>query len=179
MGIDREASEVEASPATDALKDDFGWALRSVSMAFETLARDVVMDIPAGPRGYLVLVAVSRAEARSQLTLAERLAIDKTQMTAVLDALQAEKLVVRVPDPNDRRARLVRITKRGEQRLKRAQNSLHDAEEYLLGPLGGDERTVLRRLISQVASAAVDRVTPHPDYVRGDAPPRRGRRPSA
>lgn len=51
----------------------------TTSLHFENLASDAVLSIPGGAHGYLVLVAVSRADAPSQLALAARLSIDKTR----------------------------------------------------------------------------------------------------
>jgi DNA-binding MarR family transcriptional regulator len=139
-----------------ALGDEFGWALRAISTTFQTLATDSVAGIPGGARGYLVLVAVSRSEAPSQLALAARLSIDKTQMTGVLDALEAGGLAKRTPDPDDRRARLVRITPRGRRRLEQAKSALAQVEERVLAPLRDEERAVFRDCLSRIASGLID-----------------------
>ncbi len=103
-----------------------------------------------------MLIAVSESDAPSQLTLATQLTIDKTQMTTLLDRLQAEGLVERRPDPADRRARLIGITTRGRRRLEQARSLLATVEDQLLSPLPADQRTAFRRMMSQIAIGLTD-----------------------
>lgn len=146
------------SPASQssALTEDFGWGLRAVSMTFQALAGDAVADLPGRARGYLVLVAVSRAEAPSQLSLATQLGIDKNQMTAVIDALEERSLVKRTADPADRRARLIAITPRGRRRLDRARAAIREVEDHLLDALEPDARRSFRSMLSQIAAGTTD-----------------------
>ena len=65
--------------------------------------------------GYSVLVALDRSAIRTQAALAEVIGADKTRIIAILDELQAKGLIERVADPEDRRARLLAITKEGRK----------------------------------------------------------------
>ena len=65
--------------------------------------------------GYSVLVALDRSAIRTQAALAEAIGADKTRIIAILDELQAKGLIERVADPEDRRARLLAITKEGRK----------------------------------------------------------------
>ncbi|HEX2286522.1 MAG TPA: MarR family transcriptional regulator [Mycobacterium sp.] len=62
----------------------------------------------------------------SRLTdLAEQAQMTKQSAAGLVDELERMRFVRRVPDPNDRRARLIQIDKRGRQAVKAAQ-AAHD-----------------------------------------------------
>jgi MarR family transcriptional regulator for hemolysin len=54
----------------------------------------------------------------AQVDIAKRLRIEGPTMTRMLDALEADGLVERLPDPNDRRTKQLRLTPRGETVLE-------------------------------------------------------------
>src|ERR1700754_4877433 len=66
--------------------------------------------------GYVALTRLAREDAETQLALAAAIGHDKTRLIGVLDALEADGLITRAPDPSDRRARMVRITAKGRRR---------------------------------------------------------------
>jgi MarR family transcriptional regulator, transcriptional regulator for hemolysin len=53
----------------------------------------------------------------SQIDIAKRLRIEGPTMTRMLDTLEADGLVERLPDPADRRTKLLRLTAEGERAL--------------------------------------------------------------
>ena len=137
-----------------ALETDLGWAIRMVSTAFSRVATESVADLPGGPRGYLVLVALAGGEPPTQLVLAKEVSLDRTVMTYLLDDLEAHELVTRRPDPRDRRARQVLITDTGRARLEQVRRSLAAAEARLLADLDDRDAEQLRGLLSRVAQTA-------------------------
>lgn len=79
--------------------------------------------------------------------LAEKLRIAPRSTTEVVDALQASGLVRRDPDPQDRRATLVRLTERGTE-LSTAIRATRDAgAEVFFGRLSEGDRTELGRIL--------------------------------
>jgi MarR family transcriptional regulator for hemolysin len=54
----------------------------------------------------------------AQVDIAKRLRIEGPTMTRMLDSLEADGLVERLPDPNDRRTKQLRLTPRGEAVLE-------------------------------------------------------------
>ena len=145
------------------IETEFGWALPAVLDGFTRLATGAVADVPGGPRGYQVLVAIATEEPTSQLALAQRLGIDKTQMTYVIDALERDGFVDRRPDPRDRRVPQVRPTEAGLALLDQARAQLRATEEVLMRPLAAAEQITLRRLLARVALGVADAVSGLPD----------------
>jgi DNA-binding MarR family transcriptional regulator len=140
--------------ASDGTEADLSWALSIVSRAFRLTAGSSVADLPGGLRGYLVLTAVAQGQPRSQLSLAQQLAVDKTAMTYLLDELETAGLVTRRPDPADRRARQIAVTPKGSKLLAEFARRLTEAEAKVLAPLSISERRTLRELLGRVANSA-------------------------
>lgn len=138
------------------IETELGWSLQAMYQGFSRTAAAAVAAVPGGPRGYQVLVAVTTEEPTSQLLLAHRLGIDKTAMTYVIDALEAEGLVERRANPRDRRIREVLPTDGGRALLGQARVALQDVERALMHDLDVGEQTQLRRLLARVALGAGD-----------------------
>jgi MarR family transcriptional regulator for hemolysin len=68
----------------------------------------------------------------AQVEIANRMGIEKPTLTRMLDMLEADKLVERMPDPSDRRAKLIRLTPEGETTLAAASQVAADLRAVLL-----------------------------------------------
>lgn len=78
---------------------------------------------------YSVLVALSRGPARGQGVLAQEIGADKTRIIATLDDLQDRGLLLRTPDPADRRARLLELTADGQRIVTQVRAEIQACEE--------------------------------------------------
>jgi len=141
---------------TGGIETELGWSLQAMYLGFARTAARAVAGVPGGPRGYQVLVAITTEEPSSQLALAQRLGIDKTAMTYVVDGLEGDGLVERRPDPRDRRIRQVIPTAAGRALLAEARVALRDVEGALMRDLSAEEQAQLRELLARVALGAGD-----------------------
>ena len=73
-------------------------------------------------------------------------------MTNRIDRLAAKGLVLRQPDPADRRGVLVRLTADGRDRVDAAMAALLERERHILAGLAADERTTLAGLLRTVVT---------------------------
>ena len=103
----------------------------------------------------LVLLTFSRTGRLPMRVMGERLQLHPTSVTNIVDRLQADGLVRRVPHPTDRRATLVEITEAGSSLLEAATKSVTSIDFGLCG-LTPDEETQLTELLSRVRRAAGD-----------------------
>jgi DNA-binding MarR family transcriptional regulator len=101
--------------------------------------------------GYSVLVALDRSAIRTQAALAEAIGADKTRIIAILDELQDKGLIERVPDPEDRRARLLAITKEGRRLKDATQAAIQRGEERWLGMLSASDRAAFLRILQELS----------------------------
>jgi len=162
----------------DGLDADLGWSLGVVFRSYVKAAEAIVGDLPGGARGYQVLAAAAQDLAGSQAALSQRLGIDRTVLTYLIDDLEQLGLVERRPQPTDRRHRRIVATSQGRAQWRKRQRALRDAERHVLGPLGSDEpgfREQLHRLAARANAA--DPVTDTCQVVaelgEAAAPPRR------
>ena len=92
--------------------------------------------------GYDVTVAQARiaqriAEDGTRLTeLADRAQVTKQTASLLVAALEREGLVERVPDPDDGRARLIRLSARGREAAQRAMEVVIGVEQEWTEHLG-------------------------------------------
>ncbi len=84
--------------------------------------------------------------------LSVRLGCVKSNITQLVDRLEAERLVRRVADPEDRRSTLAEITPEGARRYEAAARALAETERELLASIPPEERAQLRALVGQLAT---------------------------
>lgn len=82
--------------------------------------------------------------------LAERLACVKSNVTQLVDRLEADGLVSRAADATDRRSRLAVVTDAGRNAYGRGSDVLQKAEHELFGPLNDDESAQLHALLAKI-----------------------------
>jgi DNA-binding MarR family transcriptional regulator len=125
---------------------------------------------------YLVLAALRRAGAPFRMTptkLFSSLLLSSGAMTNRLDRLEQMGLVRRLPDPSDRRGRLVELTAKAHRLVDKAVVDHLADEEKLVAPLSRSEQArlagLLRKLLLAEPFRALDRAQ------RVEAPPPRRR----
>ncbi len=82
--------------------------------------------------------------------LAERLACVKSNVTQLVDRLEADGLVSRELDPGDRRSRLAVITDRGRELYRRGVGIRERVEDELFGVLSPSEASQLTQILSKL-----------------------------
>jgi DNA-binding MarR family transcriptional regulator len=95
------------------------------------------------------------AEANEPLPLgqlAERIACVKSNVTQLVDRLEADKLVRRVPDPSDRRSIRAEITEEGRIRYEAGMTAFNSAEDELVSELALGDREQLQLLLGRLAA---------------------------
>jgi len=102
---------------------------------------------------YLVLAALRRAGPPYRMNptaLFNSVILSSGAMTNRLDRLESMGLVERLPDPNDRRGRLVALTDAGRDLVDRSVVDHLANEERLLEPLDAEEREQLAGLLRKM-----------------------------
>lgn len=100
---------------------------------------------------HVVLSAVAELGPVAQAELVRGVGLDAKDMVGVLNDLQDAGLVVRAPDPHDRRKNAVTVTADGRRLLARCERAARRANDELLAPLTVVERELLTSLLTRVS----------------------------
>ncbi|MGH3564435.1 MAG: MarR family winged helix-turn-helix transcriptional regulator [Pseudonocardia sp.] len=136
---------VAATPTgTPAAPPDRLWRLPSwLIIRLYPPANRLVVDalgVPGARADYAVLASLVEFGAMSQAELGRRLAVDRSDMAGLITHLAQERLVLRAPDPGDRRRNAITITRSGRRRLAALQRRVERAQDELLAPLSAARR---------------------------------------
>ena len=101
----------------------------------------------------------------SQAELADALGIDRSNLAAIAADLCDRGLVERTRDDADRRRYVLRLSRDGEQLLRRTEGAIAAAEEDLLAPLDREQREQLYALLRRLADGV--ELCPAPSQIAG------------
>ena len=82
--------------------------------------------------------------------LAERSSCVRSNMTQLVDRLEADRLVERVNDPSDRRSVRAVLTPAGRERHAEGIRIVEEAGHAVFSSLDDDERATLKRVLTQL-----------------------------
>ena len=85
--------------------------------------------------------------------MAERAQMTKQAMGELIDDLVGLGLVTRVPDPDDKRAKIVRFTAKGLRAAETGRRLYEDIERDLARRLGRAEMKLVREALVEIAAA--------------------------
>jgi DNA-binding MarR family transcriptional regulator len=153
------------------LHDDLHWLFARLKQGLATAEASVVREHGMSLWGYTVLMAVVEAPATSQLALAQAVSVDKSKLVLVIDELEAARLVLRRPDPADRRVRIVEATDEGRRALAATREAIAAIETRLLADLDAPAREMLRTTLQQLAAAPIARIEEGQQADNACAPP--------
>ena len=145
-------AEYTATTPRSEEQEDLSWLLANAFRAHLSALREAVGDLPHGARGFAALRLAADPVTRNQAELAKFLGLDRTVMVYLLDDLEAAGLVERMPDPTDRRSKLIRATPAGVARLCELRLATAAAESELLSDLSPGESELLHSLLRRVAA---------------------------
>jgi DNA-binding MarR family transcriptional regulator len=90
---------------------------------------------------------------RDEITSAElgvRTDLDSATLTGILDRLESAGLVERLPNPDDRRAILVHLTKKGRETGLQVMKFMEEANKEFIKGLSADEEKALRGTLKKI-----------------------------
>lgn len=85
-------------------------------------------------------------------TLAEKNSCVKSNVTQLMDRMEGEGLVKRVPDPDDRRSVRAQITAEGRRKYEAASKRMAAAETEVMASFSASERALLVEFLERLRS---------------------------
>jgi len=147
---------------------DQAWALL-LQVGFELVSAHfaaAVAEVDLAPAQARALHELDLERPISMRELAERLKSDPSNVTGLIDRLEARGLVERRPDPRDRRIKGLALTAAGARLRARLFARLYSAPPAVAALAKGDQRAlrdILQRVVSNATGALPDTSsrTPH------------------
>ena len=128
--------------------------LRSVQWRLRRHAHADVGDLGITPAQGRVLRTVARSGAPPRMgEVAAQLHIAPRSLTDLVDPLEEAGLLQRLPDPDNRRSLLLRVTPRGADVLGELRRRSHRTAVGAFAVLAADERATLLSLLRRVEEA--------------------------
>jgi MarR family transcriptional regulator, lower aerobic nicotinate degradation pathway regulator len=104
------------------------------------------------PQQFGLLAFLWKQDALSQAELSEKTSIDRTTMGGLIDRLEKDELVQRLPHPTDRRAYRIHLTARGKSLEGELCVIAGQVRDRFSGRLAPDEQEILRNLLNKLRS---------------------------
>lgn len=110
------------------------------------------------PVQYAALIAIRTKPTLDQATLANLIAYDRVTIGGVVDRLVKKEMVRREFSKEDRRARELYLTKKGEKTLKELTPVVHQIQILLLEGLEPSERETFNFLLNKIINTSQQRI---------------------
>jgi MarR family transcriptional regulator, organic hydroperoxide resistance regulator len=136
--VDRSDAEADASVAP-LLRGDVSWLLSRVWLGFGDARAAALEPLGITVREHVVITALEGFDG-TQFDLASRIRLDKSVLTTTIDSLEQKGLVVRIPDPSDRRAKRPQLTADGRRLSSSAGAAARLVQEQLLALIPAESR---------------------------------------
>jgi DNA-binding MarR family transcriptional regulator len=147
----------DAVEIQDAISTIVAWSSRND--VYQETMRRARCDLPQGP--VWLLARLARSEPIRLSAVAAAFGVDKSTLTPQVQRLEREGLIARTPDPGDRRAALLHVTRAGHAALSRLYKIRASMFEEIMSAWPERERAqatkALTRLAGQLDSWMLDR----------------------
>ena len=144
------------SGTSDArLEREYGFTYRTILFArrYRALLDEQLRPLGYGTARMEALSTIDRAhEPSAQIAIAKRIGIEGPTLTRMLDTLEAEGLVVRRADPNDRRTKLIELTPAGKSALDEILAVAHSFRRTVLKDLNDSELDAVNKVTDKLLS---------------------------
>jgi DNA-binding MarR family transcriptional regulator len=102
------------------------------------------------PVQYAALVAIRSHPGIDATRLSAVIAFDRSTLGSVIERLEGKRLVARKPAREDKRTKLLTVTRQGEALLRDIVSSVDRAQARMLQPLKTSDRKTLLALLTQL-----------------------------
>lgn len=155
-GSQRQSTSPRASSLGPAIDSEITWLLHRAAQRMRTATGEQAEKHGIGLRDHIVLSALHRTPQLSQIELGKALGLDKTTLMGQLDRLERAGLIERHQDPRDRRARVPRITDKGEAVRAQVAEESEGVEKAALPSYGDDQVALLRQMLFEIIGDSND-----------------------
>jgi len=140
----------QAPITMDAVYTAPGYLFRRMQQIAVALFVEECRAFDLTPVQYAALVAIHTHPGIDATRLSAVIAFDRSTLGNVIERLQAKKLIERKPSPQDKRVKLLYLTRAGATVLGDIMPSVDRAQARMLQPLKAADRKALMTLLSRL-----------------------------
>lgn len=130
-----------------------GYLIHDVSRLRRKAFDEIVKPLGVTRAQWWIIAHLARHDGMVQTQLAQMLDVGKASLGALLDRLEATEFIERRPEPTDRRAKRVFLTKNSHQLLEQLVAAESAFNATILANLTEKDRSELVRLLSSIKDA--------------------------
>lgn len=134
----------------DAVYAAPGYLFRRMQQIAVALFMEECNAFDLTPVQYAALVAIHTHPGIDATRLSAVIAFDRSTLGSVIERLQAKKLIDRKPSSDDKRVKMLYLTRSGAAVLRDIMPSVERAQARMLQPLKAAERKALLALMTQL-----------------------------
>ncbi|MBR0894403.1 MarR family transcriptional regulator [Bradyrhizobium tropiciagri] len=139
------------TPVTmDAVYTAPGYLFRRMQQIAVALFIEECRAFDLTPVQYAALVTISTHPGIDATRLSAVIAFDRSTLGNVIERLQAKEFIARKPSPEDKRVKLLYLTKAGASVLNEIMPAVDKAQARMLQPLKPADRKTLLSLLTQL-----------------------------
>ncbi|MGI1658328.1 MAG: MarR family winged helix-turn-helix transcriptional regulator [Desulfitobacterium sp.] len=132
------------------LEQCINFTLAKTQQSIQQLFKAELLPHGVTPGQYAVLQCLWDEDGQTPTQLSERLFLDSSSMTGVLDRLEQKGLIERKPILKDRRALQVMLTDRGRQLKEPVLQAIKEANQKALANLSVEDAKILKQLLGKL-----------------------------
>ena len=129
------------------------FSLGKVSRQMTRLYRERLAKYSLSQPQFFLLIALYEEDDILISRLAEKVALDKSTLTGILDRLERDGLVTRQSTPNDRRALYIHLTERSRSLQDDLTHIYDDTNQQFLSRLTDQERELFDNILDKLKIA--------------------------
>lgn len=132
------------------IEKSIGFLLAKAYQRACAIFKEEFSDYELTPQQFGLLGFLWQKDGLSQAELSERSQIDRTTIGGLIDRLEKEGLVKRLPHPEDRRAYCIRLTEKGKALEAELTPIANRTLERFTARITGEEHETMKRLLEKV-----------------------------
>ncbi len=135
------------------LEQCINFALTKAQQAVQQIFKAELAPFGITPGQYAILSCLWDEDGQTPRQLAERLSLDSSSITGILDRVEQKGLINRQPCPRDRRALLVVLTNKGQELERPVNQAIIEANKKVLAQFEDKDSGNLKKYLHQLTSA--------------------------
>lgn len=144
------STKSETPTARLVLDEIIGYHLRRAQLRYFAGFAAAMEGLPLTPMLFGTMLIIDERPGINQSDIATALGADRSTLVRLIDQLEGLGLLVRRPDPEDRRSSVPTLTEEGRRVLAEAARRVRTSEDELARSLSAQERATLLDLLRRL-----------------------------